>query len=148
MNCWAVLPFWLIGKIGKLYYTNVVQRQKLVNPFWKWLQREWKTQKQMTWEMREATEQGPLAVWAESAERCQYYGEKRVGFGSNHPKLGFIIEQKWYNREKYVCSYLSNIIQNVHTAKWMPFQLVGYAHFLASLWNIDFFWQVWPHEIL
>ena len=36
----------------------------------------------------------PLAVWAESAEKCQYYGEKRVGFGSNHPKLGFIIEQK------------------------------------------------------
>ena len=40
----------------------------------------------------------PLALWAESAERCQYYGEKQVGFGSNHPKSGFIIEQKWYDR--------------------------------------------------
>ena len=44
------------------------------------------------------SEQRPLALWAESAERRQYYGEKQVGFGSNHPKSGFIIEQKWYDR--------------------------------------------------
>ena len=42
--------------------------------------------------------QRPLALWAESAERRQYYGEKQVGFGSNHPKTGFIIELKWYDR--------------------------------------------------
>ena len=43
-------------------------------------------------------EHSPLFVREESAERCQYYGEKLVRFGSNHPKLRFIIEQKWYNR--------------------------------------------------
>ena len=80
-------------------------------------------QKNVPWQMRVSWDRTPLAVWAESAERCQYYGEKRVGFGSNHPKLGFIIEQKWYIRNKYICSCLSNIIQNVHTAKWDPRQL-------------------------
>ena len=40
----------------------------------------------------------PLLVREESPERCQYYGEKLVWFGSNHPKLRFIIRQKWYNR--------------------------------------------------
>ena len=28
----------------------------------------------------------------------QYFDEKRVGFGSNHPKSGLIIEQNWFNR--------------------------------------------------
>ena len=42
--------------------------------------------------------QCPLPLREESAERCQYYGEELVGFGSNHPNLGFIMEQNWFNR--------------------------------------------------
>ena len=32
------------------------------------------------------TKQCPLALREKSAERCQYYGEKLVGFGSKIPK--------------------------------------------------------------
>ena len=36
----------------------------------------------------------PIWLW----RKRQYFDEKRVGFGSNHPKSGLIIEQNWFNR--------------------------------------------------
>ena len=54
--------------------------------------------------------QCPLPLREESAERCQYYGEELVGFGSNHPNSGFNMEQNKFNRQKYICSCLSNKI--------------------------------------
>ena len=61
--------------------------------------------------------QCPLPLREESAERCQYYGEALVGFGSNHPNLGFIME------------FMSAVVcktkyTNALTAKWIPLEVV------------------------
>ena len=64
--------------------------------------------------------QCPLPLREESAERCQYYGEALVGFGSNHPNLGFIME------------FMSAVVcktkyTNALTAKWIPLEVVDTA---------------------